>query len=430
MPRCQRRRVSRGCRDRSGRSAMNHDHPGTRWSSGIVPAQPPRVGVLVHQLNRHLTGVGRYMASLTAELCRRDDGIDVFPLVVGPLGVLESDPRVHARITTDPVVRRALALTQHSSRFVGHRASFLTMGSTLAAIAARRLQLDVLHDLTGVAPFLLPTGPCRRVITIHDVISFLPKGGNDLVDDSLQRCWLPRAARRADGIITVSATTGADVQRLLHVPADRVHVARHGVDSRYRLLSRDDCEPTLHRYRISPGYILFVGATSPRKNLAKLLEACRLIWAGGRPTKLVIVGPAQPRGLPALADDLATGRINSLGYVAEADLPALYNAAAVLAFPSSYEGFGLPALEAMSCGTPVLAGRAGALPEIVGAAGVLADPSDVHALAREIVSLLDDSGRRSRLRELGLRRAHSFTWSRSAAETTEIYRHVLRIPDP
>jgi hypothetical protein len=91
-----------------------------------------RVGVLMHQLDGHLTGVGRYMASLTAELCRRDHGVDVFPLVVGALGALDSDPHVRRRITTDPQVRRALALTRRASRVAGHRASFLTIGSTLA----------------------------------------------------------------------------------------------------------------------------------------------------------------------------------------------------------------------------------------------------------------------------------------------------------
>jgi glycosyltransferase involved in cell wall biosynthesis len=384
-----------------------------------------RVGVLMHQLDGHLTGVGRYMASLTAELCRRDHGVDVFPLVVGALGALDSDPHVRRRITTDPQVRRALALTRRASRVAGHRASFLTIGSTLASIAARRLRLDVLHDLTGIAPFLLPAGPCRRVITVHDLISYLPDGGNDLIDDALQRRWLPRAARAADGIVTVSATTSADVQRLLHVPADRVHVARHGVDSRYRVLSRDDIEPTLGRHGISPGYILFIGSASPRKNLARLVRACHLIWADGRTTQLVVAGPARSAAVPGAAADIAAGRIAWVGYVPEGDLPALYNGAAVLAFPSSYEGFGLPALEAMSCGTPVLAGRAGALPEVVGDAGVLVDPVDVNAMARELVGLLEDSGRRSRLRELGLERARSFTWSRTADDTTEIYRHVM-----
>ena len=384
-----------------------------------------RVGLLVHQLDGRLTGVGRYMASLTAELCRRDYGVEIFPLVVGPLGALESDPHVFSRITTDAQLRTMLALTQRGSRVVGHRASFLTIGSALASVAARRLQLDAVHDLTGIAPFLLPTGQCCRVITVHDLISYVPDGGNDFVDVALQRRWLPRAAQAADGIVAVSATTSAEVQRLLRVPAGRVHVAQHGVDPQYRVLSGEDVEPKLGRYGLLPGYILFIGSASPRKNLARLVQACRLIWAGGRKTQLVVAGPAQPRAVPGAAGDIAGGRIAWIGYVPEGDLPALYNGAAVVAYPSTYEGFGLPALEAMSCGTPVLAGRAGALPEVVGDAGVLADPLDVHAMARELVGLLEHPAHRERVRELGLERSRAFTWSRTAYDTVKVYRHVI-----
>jgi len=385
------------------------------------------VGLLAHQLDGRLTGVGRYMVSLTAELCSRDNGIEVLPLVVGPLGALDDDPHVRRRIPTDPQVRHALALTYRASRVVGHRASFVTIGNALSSIAARRLRLDVIHDLTGIAPFFLSTGSCRRLITVHDLISYLPGGGNDLVDDALQRLWLPATARAAHGIVTVSATTGADVQRYLHVTSARVHIARHGVDARFRPLSKDDLEKALRRYGLSPGYIFFIGSGSPRKNLDKLVGACRLMWSRGGRTRLVVAGPARSAAITLAGDDIAAGRVVCTGYVPEQDLPALYNGAAVVAFPSSYEGFGLPALEAMSCGTPVLAGLAGALPEVVGDAGVLVDPADVAGMARELADLLDDGNRRSRLRELGLQRARSFTWSRTADETSDVYRRLMQV---
>jgi glycosyltransferase involved in cell wall biosynthesis len=260
------------------------------------------------------------------------------------------------------------------------------------------------------------------VITVHDLISHLPDGGNDRVDDALQRRWLPPVARAAAGIVTVSETTGADVQRFLRVPASRVHVARHGVDPRFHVLTPEACAPALRRHGIAPGFVLFVGSASPRKNLATLIAACRRLWDAGEPTQLVVVGPARPAAIPGAACDIAAGRIAWVGYVAEDDLPALYNAAAVLAFPSSYEGFGLPALEAMSCGTPVLAGRAGALPEVIGNAGVLIDPTDAVAMADALTGLLHDEPRRARLRDRGLERARGFTWARTAAETLPAYR--------
>ena len=398
-----------------------------RVAARALSGRTPRVGLLVHQLDSRLTGVGRYMASLTAELCRGAYDVEIFPLVVGPLGPLESDPDVFGRITAETQIQALLALAQRASQVAGHRASFLTIGSALASAAARRLQLDAVHDLTGIAPFLLPTGRCRRVITVHDLISYVPGGGNDFVDVALQRRWLPRAARAAHGIVAVSAVTGADVRRWLHVPAGRIHVAQHGVDPHYRVLPGEDVVRTLVRYGLQPGYILFVGSASPRKNLARLVQACRLMWAGGLNIRLVVVGPAHARAVPGALDDIAAGRISWIGYVAESDLPILYNGAAVVAFPSTYEGFGLPALEAMSCGTPVLAGRAGALAEVVGDAGVLVNPLDAHAMARELLGLLEHSARRERVRALGLARSRAFTWSRTARDTVKAYQHVLGV---
>ena len=227
-----------------------------------------------------------------------------------------------------------------------------------------------------------------------------------------------------------SSTTGADVERLLHVPAGHVHVALHGVDPQYRVLRRGDLERSLGRHGLRPGYILFIGSASPRKNLATLIQACRRLWADGRSTQLVVAGPSQPRAVPGASGDIAAGRIAWIGYVPEGDLPALYNGAAVAAFPSSYEGFGLPALEAMSCGTPVLVGRGGAIPEVVGDGGVLLDPLDPDTIARELVGLLDHPARRERVRGRGLERSRAFTWSRTARDTVNAYRQVLRLTTP
>lgn len=386
-------------------------------------AARPRVGVLAHQLDGDLTGVGRYMASLLVELCNRDHGVDVVPLVVGPIGVLEGQDAVGARLPADRTVSRALDAVQRAARLRGHRAALLTVGSAAAAIAARRLSLDVLHDLTGLAPFVVPAR-ARGVITVHDLISYLPDGTNDLADDLVQRHWLPRAARRVDAIITVSATTGHDVEHFLGVPSDRVHVAHHGVDPRFRVLESDVVDDWLHGQRLSPGYVLFVGSASPRKNLPALVNACRRLWSAGVNAPLVVAGPARVEDVPGAHADIAAGRIRSLGYVAEPDLPALYNAAAVLAYPSSYEGFGLPALEAMSCGTPVVAGRGGALSEVIGSAGVLVAPTDDDEIAHAIGRILSDESHRCSLREHGLRHAQHFTWSATASRTVAVYRQI------
>jgi glycosyltransferase involved in cell wall biosynthesis len=362
------------------------------------------------------------MTALIGELCRGEHAVDAVPLVVGPLGALEDDAAVRERVPTDRRVQRALQRTLHTSRLVGHRAAFLSTGSAAAALAGRRLRLDVLHDLTGLAPFAAGAGACRRVITIHDLISYLPDNTNDRADDLVQRHWLPRAARAADAIVTVSATTGDDVARFLDVPRDRIHRADHGVDPHFGEMPTGACDRVLDRYGLSRGYVLFVGSAAPRKNLATLVAACRRLWADGLAVRLVVAGPVRPQAIPGVEPDVTAQRIHWLGYVAEADLPALYNGAAVLAYPSSYEGFGLPALEAMRCGTPVLAGDGGALPEVVGDAGVLVDPRDDDAMAQALRRLLTDEARRASLRTRGLRRAQGYTWARAAARTAAVYR--------
>jgi glycosyltransferase involved in cell wall biosynthesis len=311
------------------------------------------------------------------------------------------------------------------SRLTGHRASLLSMGSAAASLAARRLSLDVLHDLTGLAPWALPSR-ARRVITVHDLISHLPDPTNDLADDLIQRHWLPRAAPRADAVITVSATTGRDAERFLGVPADRIHVVHHGVDPRFRVLGPETVEPWRERLRLPSDFVLFVGSASPRKNLPALVEACRTLWSSGVEVPLVVAGPARPQEISGVDADLAAGRIRALGFVAEAQLPLLYNAATVLAYPSSYEGFGLPALEAMRCGTPVVVGRGGALPEVVGAAGVLVTPTDATAIAGELGRVLRDEEHRRALRERGLDHARQFTWPAAASRTATVYRQVAR----
>ena len=259
------------------------------------------------------------------------------------------------RVPTDRAVQEALALTHRAARVAGHRAAFLSAGSAAAALAARRLDLDAVHDLTGLAAFAAPSRR-GRVLTVHDLISHLPASTNDAVDDVLQRRWLPLAVRRIQAIVTVSQTTADDVGRFLGVPSARIHVARHGVDARFTTLPEPDLRRVRQRHGLQPGYVLFIGSASPRKNLAALVSACRRLWAAGGDTPLVVAGPVGPHAIPGAGADVAARRIRFLGYVPEGDLPALYNDAAVLAFPSSYEGFGLPALEAMRCGTPVLGG--------------------------------------------------------------------------
>jgi glycosyltransferase involved in cell wall biosynthesis len=388
--------------------------------------QPIRVGLLAFALENNRTGCGRMMVSLIRALCREDREMDIIPLTVGPLGPLADDLDVDARLPQDRVVRRWLSIAGAATRGVGHRLSFLTAGSIAASVAAQRLELDVLHDLTGIAPFAVPMRKVRRVLTIHDLVSYAQPGSNDYVDDLIHKRWLPRIAPRMDAVMTVSDTTKRDVVRYLGVPEAQVYPNQLGVDDHYRPRQPAEVARVLARHRLEPGYILFVGSTDPRKNLLRLLEACRRLWHGDLDVRLVIVGPANRRALSGAEAESLSGKVVWTGYVPESDLPAFYSGAGVLAFPSLYEGFGLPAVEAMRCAVPVVAGCAGSLPEVIGDAGILVDPTDVVGLAEALAKVLTDSATRAELIERGSARARGFTWSATAERAAAMYRDVAK----
>jgi glycosyltransferase involved in cell wall biosynthesis len=178
------------------------------------------------------------------------------------------------------------------------------------------------------------------------------------------------------------------------------------------------------RYGLDPGYVLHVGALQPRKNATALIDA----FAGLDGGELVLVGRDRG-GLDAVRERIAAHglepRVRLLGHVPEADLPAVYGAARVLCMPSLYEGFGLPVLEAMACGTPVVASATTALGEAVGDAGLTVDPESVAAIRAALAGVLGDDGLHERLREAGLRRASEFTWERAAGATADVYRAAL-----
>jgi glycosyltransferase involved in cell wall biosynthesis len=292
----------------------------------------------------------------------------------------------------------------------------------------RRIGADLVHGPAFVSPVL---APCPAVVTIHD-LSFLRfpalfRPGNRLYLAVLTRL----SARRARRLIAVSAETASEVTRLLRVPAERIDVVYHGVDPTFRPLPAGEVAAFRQRRGLPERFVLFVGTLEPRKNLVRLVEAFARISDGmdGRMrARLVLAG-----GKGWLYDELFA-RVEALGldkevvfpgYVASDELPLWYNAATVLAYPSLYEGFGLPVLEAQACGTPVLTSNVSSLPEAAGGAALMVDPYDVEALAAGLHRLLVDESLRHELRERGLAHAGQFSWTRTAEETARVYWRAL-----
>lgn len=292
------------------------------------------------------------------------------------------------------------------------------------AVELGRRRLDVYHSPDFIPPLM---AGARRVITVHDLTflyypEFLTAESRRYYADQIE--W---AVEVADHILADSHATRADLIRLLSVPPDKVttvHLAANPIFS--RRYAPDEIEQTLQAYNLEPGYILHVGTLEPRKNLETLLAVYRrLRQEKGARVPLVLVGG---RGwhdesiFQAIEQLGLSADVFHLSGLANVQLAHLYHAAGVLAFPSHYEGFGLPALEAMLCDCPVIASDRGSLPEVVGEAGLALDPHDVDAWVAALHRVLEDAGLAAELRRAGRVQAQQFTWAKTAAATLAIYR--------
>jgi len=279
-------------------------------------------------------------------------------------------------------------------------------------------QTAVLHQLRPdwylSTFFLPPVARCRTAVLVHDM-SFRTHPAYFPVPVALYMRFLSASAiRKADRVIALSHFTRQEILRY-HPGADRkTSVVYPGVNDGFTIKRDGDDVARLHRLEIEPGYILSLGNIHPRKNLSRLLEAYVLLkkQRGAAPA---LVWAGVPRWD---SDDLLERAQNAgvviLGHIPQDDLPALYRQAIMLAYPSLYEGFGLPPVEAMACGTPVVVSNTTGLPEAVGKAGLLVDPTNVVAIANAMARLLDDADLRESLRAAGLVHAAQFTWERAA----------------
>jgi glycosyltransferase involved in cell wall biosynthesis len=385
-----------------------------------------RIGIDYTAAVRQRAGIGRYTRELVSALLALEGGAGsphryVIFAATGGLKpeTLRAEPQAEAwNLKPGPGVRlRTVPLTDDWLARLWHRLRLPIPVETITG------PLDVFYSPDFVLP---PTRRATRtLLTVHD-LSFLhcPEAFVPALRRYLEQV-VPRSIARADRVLADSVHTRSDIVSLLGVPRDKVEVLYSGFPARFQPEAEPGERERLQaRYGIDQPYVLSVGTLQPRKNYLRLIRA----FANLKPetlkpeTSLVIAG-----GRGWLYEDIFSeaerhgDRVRILGFVDEADLPALYRSAVLFAFPSLYEGFGLPVLEAMACGVPVVCSNASSLPEVAGEAGLLVDPLDTDGLAGAMRRVLEDSGLRREMIARGVAQAARFTWERAARQLRDVF---------
>jgi len=366
-------------------------------------------------LNQAGTGSGQYLHNL----------LEVLPDLAPEIQILLAAPadRFGAKIPGRPVEIRS-----PESRLCQGRLGKVWFEQVAFPRICRTWQADVAHVPYWGSP-LRPTVP--TVVTVHDLIPLLLPAyrGGPLV--RLYTRLVAASARRAAAVLTDSLASKQDIEQHLHLPPSKVHCITLGIGEQFSPEPTPDDGSIRQRYNLPQRYVLYVAGHDVRKNVRRLVEAFATVVQADDDVTLAIGGKLPQREDPLFFDPrplvAALGLEDSvrfLGWVEEADKPALYRGAACAVFASQYEGFGLPVLEALACGAPLVTSRTSSLPELAGDAGFAVSPDDVQELAGAILSCLVDDSLAAELRRRGPRQAALFRWEKTARETLDIYREV------
>ena len=316
----------------------------------------------------------------------------------------------------------------------GNKAGFVQFGYTLFL---RNLPANLFHIPLNAVPLWMPK---PYLVTIHDMSTLLFANHQSGYRSNLRHFYLRRGLLRADRVLTVSAATRRDVETVLGIEPSRIRVVYNAPDPIFcppgpkGAVERDaEVQRVLDRYRIHYPFLLYVGRTNPQKNIPRLVESFAVLRGElqehpqFKELRLIIIGDEISRH-PTLRHAVIHSRVEDavrfLGFVPIETLRAFYQAASAFVFPSLYEGFGLPPLEAMACGTPVVCSSVSSLPEVVGNAAAIVNPENVFDIARGMREVLLDNALRCRLIERGLEQAQHFSWERTAGEVLRAYEEI------
>lgn len=360
-------------------------------------------------------GIGTYIRNLIRELARIDTTTEYVLLC-------------------KPQDRDELAVAPNFRPVIETALPYSVAEQIRIPMALRRERIDLFHAPHYVLPLLIN---CRSVVTIHDTIHLMfPQYLPGRMAYTYARASLWIATHRSNRVLTVSETSKSDILRRFRIPADKVTVVYNAIDDRLsREPSEEEFERVRARYQLRDPFALYVGNIKPHKNLERLIDAFDRLrrQPGFEALKLIIIGDeiSKYQGLRrAVHEHKLHKHVRFLGFVPVQTLSVLYRLAGVFVFPSLYEGFGLPPLEAMASGTPVVTSNVSSLPEVVGDAAVLVDPYDPDSIADGMRTVLTDEALRACLRERGLARVREYSWERSVAQIRGVYEEVMQEPQP
>jgi len=384
-----------------------------RATHPIESARGPFLRIAIDARKLHDYGIGTYVRNLVQGLARQDDDA------------------AYAVLCRDADAGFVQELGSRFTPIVERSGNYSVREQLSVPLALRRARADLFHAPHYVVS---PLTPCPYIVTIHDCIHLrFPQYLPNRMAYTYARRMMSLAARRSRRVLTVSNASKQDILHYLRVPADKVEVIYNALDARLATPpTQDDIDRVRQRFQLTAPFILYAGNIKPHKNVDRLIEAYAILRRRGvESARLLIIGDEISKypNLRRLVHRFQLHQhVRFLGFVPDATLAVLYQLASVFVFPSLYEGFGLPPLEAMAAGAPVITSNVSSLPEVVGDAALLIDPMDAGAIADAMARVLGDEALRAELVRRGHERVKAFSWDRSVARVREVYRELGAAP--
>ncbi|HEC88422.1 MAG TPA: glycosyltransferase family 1 protein [Thermoplasmata archaeon] len=368
------------------------------------------IGIISDRLNRPLTGVGNYLLNLIENMKTKED-----------IYLISYEKNPFYKDFKEVIMKNPLPFLKGKPHIY-----FWHIYMQYKLPHMKEIKLDILHSPENSTLFRKFKN-IKKVVTVHDMILYIFGEIKNIIDFARYRFLMPRVLKTADRIIAVSNNTKRDLISYLGISEEKIEVIYEGVSKQYKPLDKNEVKIFKKKYHLEEPFILYVGSFLPHKNIPALIKAFyKLKNQYQIKNKLVLCGKKEKltyilkliKRLNLQKDIIFTR------YIPTRELPYLYNAADLFVYPSLYEGFGLPPLEAMACGTPVITSNTSSLPEVVGDAGIMIDPHDVDELTKTIYEVLTDEKLRKELSNKGLKRVKKFSWEKTAKETLKVYEEV------